>query len=280
MRSLIVTSVILIGATAAEAEEGLVVSVERTHGNLTDVSRIYFAPTRLVAENPHRTLYFDADANILQVAIPETRTYEHSTSEEMHHTIRAMSHTFRSIQQTLSRMPADERKKVAAELGLDSQTMLALGTPTVRDLETTETIGGWTCQKFEVLEGDQVVMQVWTTDPASFGLTDPELDLLAAFGSFFGDLDSPVTHSLAQFLRDFRQKPPAGRPPGVPVRVEFGDEVRRLIDTVTSVSREDIPEEQLVIPPDYTRIGSGTAKPGHPMPETPETPEVTITPKS
>ena len=116
----------------------------------------------LAFSNHHGAILFNGATNLVQLIDLDDHTYKEVSSIEL------------SKVQTYRQAKADKEKEFRAQHGI--QNVLGMPPRTYRR-RGNETIGKWSCAKYDALSNNVVIGAAWTVDPGTVGLISPQVEL-------------------------------------------------------------------------------------------------------
>ena len=186
----IAAAIFIINAAAPplEAAEGFLIVQQTTAGTITRTTEVQIERERMRAEieggpGGSRVVTFDGPQQILRIINVEGKSYTEMTKADADRVGAIVTAMIANMKDKIAKLPPEQRAKIEASLGPGG---LVAGTvrPEFRRAGT-DTVGKWTCDKYEGFRNEQKVMEVCTVDPKTLGLTPADFEISKPFGAFF-----------------------------------------------------------------------------------------------
>ena len=249
----------------AQAADGvLLVQKMTTAGGTPQTHQIHIESKRMRAESvgprgEKQTVIFDGAKQVLSIVDSERKTYTEMTKAEIEALGGQMAGMMAQMEQQLKSLPPEQRAQVEAMM--KGRGMGAVGAPKIEYKKVgTDTVGKWTCDKYEGYADGKKTSDLCTVDPKVLG---------------FSAADFAITRELADF---FKKLMPAGAAQmfsigtpedqgfsGIPVRSVVTVGGRQMTSEITEVSRQTFPDSIFQVPAGYQKQGLGGRR-GNPNP--------------
>jgi hypothetical protein len=268
MNKLFLTGTLCLFGVSTFAANGLVVSMKTTHGATTATSQIQLDANHMRAEMSGRgggqsTVVFDGTNQTLYMIDDGNKTYTEITKDDLDRLAAQMGQMQSQMQSAMANMPPDQRAKMEAQMqammrGRGMPGMTPAAKPTFKKTGT-DTVGKWTCDKYEGYDGDRKTSEVCTVDPKALGLADSDFAVTKQFQKFFSTL-MPQQSSQIFSLGSLEDRGFVG----VPVRtITYGaDGSVTGTSELTEVSHQNIPDSAFAPPSGYTKQQMGFGRRG------------------
>ena len=191
---------------------------------------------------------FDGAKQAIWIVNYDRKTYNEMTKADVDRLGDHLSDAMARMREQVKSMPPDRRARVEAmtrgrAMGAQKTMFRKVG---------TDTVGRWTCDKYEGYQNDQKTAELCTVDPSVLG---------------FVAADFEVSRKLAEFFRKLVPQNPddvfsLGKPEeqgwsGVPVRRTFTVGLRQMTTEVTEVSRQTFPPSTFEVPAGFSKKALG-----------------------
>ena len=252
--SLVTTGVALAGAPA-HAADGILIAQKTTSGANTSTHQSQIEKTRMRAEfagqaGRKQTIIFDATAPVLWMIDDQAKTYSEMTKADVDRIGAQMSSAMAQMQQQMQNLPPEQRARIEAMMqGGRGMIAGAAGPPPEYKKTGTDTVGKWTCDKYQGTKNGEKTSEVCTVAPGAFGFAMGDFEITKQFAEFF----SKLMPQGAEGLFRIGSSGPAGFS-GIPVRsVSFKDGAPQTVTEMTEASRQNFPDALFAVPAGYKK---------------------------
>ena len=186
----IAAAILIVGSVASplQADEGFLIVQQTTTGTATRKTEVQIERERMRAEitgapGGNRIVTFDGPQQILRIINVEGKSYAELTKDDADRMGALVNAMMAKMKEKIAALPPEQRAKIEASMGA-----AGLGPGTVRPefrRAGTDTVGKWTCDKYEAFRNEQKVMDVCTVDPKTLGLTPADFEISKPFAAFF-----------------------------------------------------------------------------------------------
>jgi hypothetical protein len=265
--SIVVKSVALIGAVGLltgtlYAADGILIVEKTTSGGTSHTSQVQIEPTRMRAESTSATgarqaIVFDGTKQVLDIIDLDKQTYTEMTKADVDRLAGQMSGAMAQMQATLANLPPDQRAKVEAMMKGRGMPGPVDATDKVTYRQTgTDTVGKWTCTKYEGYRGETKIAELCTVDPKALGFSMADFDVARQLADFFRRL-APQGASSTQFfsIGSLEQQGYSG----VPVRRISTTGGHDTVIELTDVKRQSLPADAFAVPAGFEKKAFGAA---------------------
>ena len=116
----------------------------------------------------------------------------------------------------------------------------------------TDTVGKWTCDKYEGFVGADKTSEVCTVDPKVLGFAASDFEVTQQMAAFFRKMIPSMAESMARQTFTIGRAEEQGFS-GVPVRQITTVAGRQTISEITEVSRQSFPDSAFQVPAGYQK---------------------------
>src|SRR5262249_10927181 len=129
---------------------------------------------------------FDADKEALYIITPNQKSYSELTKADADRLGAQVNDAMAQMKAQLANMPPEQRamveKMMASRMG---GAGTGAGAKTEYRKVGTDTVGKWTCDKYEGSQNGQKTSEVCTIDPTTLGIGLGDVQVLQQFAEFF-----------------------------------------------------------------------------------------------
>jgi hypothetical protein len=259
--SAVVAGIVLFAATLLAAD-GILIVEKTTKGGTTVTNMVQIEKTRMRAESVSasggkQVVVFDGAAQVMRMIDVDKKTYSEMTKEDIDQLGGQMTAAMAKMEEQLKKMSPEQRAQMEAMMKGRGG---AMGAPTAPKTEYrkagTDTVGKWTCDKYEGFQNNQKVSEVCTVDPKALGYSLTDFDVTRQMGAFFQKLmPQNADQMFAIGSAD------AQGFSGVPVRriTSFGPQ--QTVVELSEVSRQTFADSLFAVPEGFQKQqGSGRGR--------------------
>lgn len=225
----------------------LIQRVTSEAGPLT--KRVQIRGTRLRAEvlGPNgaaQVIVFDAGQHVIDFIDPARKTYIEMTKADVDRMSASVQGAMAQMQAHLEQLPPEQRAQMEAMMkGRGGATTAPHYTHTGSD-----TVGRWSCDKYDMMQEGQKIGEVCTVNPTTLGFGATDFDVMRQLSEFF----STMAPQLASRL-------PAVSPidlpgtSGFPVKTVLMVQGNTVTTEVIEAGRQMFPDSVFAVPAGFTR---------------------------
>jgi hypothetical protein len=242
-------------------------------GSDTSIIRLENNRVRIEGSNGGRShvMIYRADRETMYMIDPAAKTYREMTKQDLEKMMgqasQQMSQMQKMMEEQMKNMPPERRQMVEQMMKQKMGQMPGVAAAAAETSRTTyrkvasgETIGQWTCDKYEGTRDGQKQSDVWTTNWAGLGVSMDDFRVFQDLARFFERLNPSMA------VQMFRIGPEAESEQGyagVPVRsIYYRNGAPYQQVDVTQVTRQSSFEDPLFEPPDGYRREAMPQMPG------------------
>lgn len=256
-RTLLTVVVACFAAASASAADGILIVQNTTAPNGARTNNIQIEPNRMRAETSlgpggdatGRAIIFDGAKQTLWIVDDARKTYSEMTKADVDRIGGQMSDAMARMQEQMKNLPPEQRAQMEAMMrgrGMAAAGSTALKT-TYRKLGT-DTVGKWTCDRYDGYQADKKVSEICTVDPKTLGFTAADFQVTKQLAEFFSRLMPQGAERLFAL-----GSPEQQGFSGIPVRhvAIAGDQ--RTTSEVVEAKRQAFPASTFEVPAGYTK---------------------------
>lgn len=245
---------------SVQAAAGLLIVEKTTQGGTATTNQIQVESNRMRAESTgprgeKQVVIFDGARQVLIMIDNENKSYTEMTREDADRLGTQMADAMAQIQTQLAGMPPEQRAKIEAMMkGRMGGAGGAAPKPQYRRAGT-ETVGKWTCTRYEGYEGETKTSEVCTVEPKALGLTEADFAFTKQFVEFFKKI-VPQMATQAFAIGTVEQQGFSG----VPVKRKVSVLGREITTEITDVTRQTFPDTSYAVPAGYQKKPFGGSR--------------------
>src|SRR5688572_20886039 len=161
---------LLIATTVADAAEGLLITQRMTSGGPPLTIQVQIEATRMRTDmvGPNgalQAMIFDGGKQVLYIVDPARKTYMEMTKADADRMGAQVQGAMAQMQAQLEKLPPAQRAQMEAMMkGRGGAAAVPQYTRT-----GTDTVGRWTCDKYDVMQDGQRIGEVCSVNPTTLG---------------------------------------------------------------------------------------------------------------
>lgn len=249
------------GAMSAslDAAAGLLI-VEKTTaaGGAPQTSQIQIESNRMRAESTgmrgeKTVVIFDGTRQVLTMIDHEKKTYTEMTQEDADKLGAQLSGVMAQLEKQMAGMTPEQRAMMESAMKGRMGGAGIGAAPKIQYRKTgTDTVGKWTCDKYEGFEGEKKTSEVCTVDPKVLGYNEADFAVSKQMLAFFKKL-APQQAAQMFGIGNLAEQGFAG----IPVRRTFTVFGRQITSEISEVSRQTFPDSAYAPPAGYQKVAFG-----------------------
>ncbi|MEO6236491.1 MAG: DUF4412 domain-containing protein [Vicinamibacterales bacterium] len=255
IRGVSLASVLCAMAGTAQAADGLLMVSKVTSGTgAAQTSQVQIDGSRMRAESgpdgARQIVMFDGKREVLTLLDTAKRTYTELTKADLDALGGQRDAAMSQMQQQLKNLPPERRARVEAMM---KGRGAAPAAPKMTYRKTgTDTVGRWTCVKYEGYAGTEKRSDVCTVDAKVLGLSAADFAVTEQMAAFFRKM-VPGAASQALTIGTAEEQGFSG----VPVRQAITIGGRQVTTEITEVTRMPIADAVFQVPAGYEKTTFG-----------------------
>ena len=247
-------------ASPVQAADGLLMVETTVAGTTSRTTRVQIERDRLrtevggVAGGETQIIIFDGPQQVLRYVNFARKSYTEMTKADADRMGAQMSTAMESMKEKIANMPPEQRAKMEAAMGRMGGAAGA-GAPVRPEYKKTgtDTVGKWTCDKYEGFRGGVKVSEVCTVDPKVLGMTQADLEISKQVAAFFKTL-LPMGGDQVLGIGTIETQGFAG----IPVRrVRYNGTAVASTSEVVEVSRQTFDDASYAVPAGFQKQSMG-----------------------
>ena len=257
VRSMGVAAALGLLALPALAADGVVIVQKTTvGGNPPQTNRVQIEGHRMRAEvagasGAQQIIIFDGGKGVFEIVDLAGKTYTEMTKADVEQLGGQMSAAMAQMQAQMKSLPPEQRERIEAMM--KGRGMATGGAaPKIEYKKVgTDTVGKWTCDKYEGWQEGKKVSDLCTVAPRALGLTDADFAVARDLADFFKNLTKMLPAGATDMLK-------IGAPgeqgfQGIPVRSVTQAAGNTITSEMSEISRQSIPDSAFEVPAGFEK---------------------------
>ncbi len=190
---------------------------------------------------------FDGVKQVVWIVNYDKKTYTEMTKADLDRMGQQMTDAMAKMQEAMKNLPPEQRAQM-------EQMMKGRGMPDTPAAKVTyrkvgtDTVGRWTCDKYEGYRNGQKTSELCTVDPKVLGLVEADFEVARKLGEFFRQLMPQNADSVFSVGKANDQGFS-----GVPVKRAFFVGQRQTVSELTDVGRQTFPASTFEVPEGFRK---------------------------
>lgn len=235
-------SSLLTAATVAQAADGILITQRVTSGGAPLTVRLQIEATRTRTEmaGPNGVMnvtIFDGGKQVLYIVDPASKTYMEMTKADVDRLGAQMQGSIAQMQAQLEKMPPAQRAQMEAMMKGVQQTRTG-----------SDTVGRWTCDKYDLTQGGQKIGEVCSVNLATLGFGARDFDVMRQMGAFYSAM-APLVPAQLSGVSGIDQ----GGSSDFPVRTVMMVPGGAMTTEVVEAGRQTFPDSSFTVPDGFTK---------------------------
>ena len=173
-----------------QAAEGFLMLEKTVTGTATRTSQMQIERDRMRAEITGPTgetqiVTFDGPEQVLRIISVSRKSYTEMTKADVDRMGEQLSTALASVKEKIAQMPPEQRAKMEAAMARLGGPGAAAGAKPEYRRAGTDTVGKWTCDKYEGFRNGEKISEICTVEPKAFGVTTADFEVAKQVGAFF-----------------------------------------------------------------------------------------------
>ena len=256
-RGLALGGAVCVLSGTVHAAAGLLIVEKSTSTGAPVTNQIQIEPNRMRAETmgargEKQIVIFDGAKQVLTMIDEQNKSYTELPRADADQLGTQLSDAMAQVQKQLAALPPEQRKQFEE---LMKGRMGGAGGPAAKPVYKrtgTDTVGKWSCTKYEGYEGETKTSEVCTVDPKTLGLAEGDFAVTKQFVEFFKRV-VPAMASQAFAIGTPEQQGFSG----IPVRRTMTVLGRQITTEITDVSRQTFTDASYAVPAGYQKRAFG-----------------------
>ena len=240
-------------SVSLQGASGVLIVEKSTSAGAPSTNQIQIESNRMRAESTgprgeKQIVVFDGTRQVLMLIDDQNKSYTELTKDEADQLGGEMAKAMAQIQKQLESLPPEQRKQFESMMQGRMGGAGGAAPKTVYKRTGTDTVGKWSCTKYEGYDGETKTSELCTVEPKALGLTEADFAVTKQFVEFFKRV-LPAMANQAFSVGTVEQQGFAG----VPVRRTATVLGRQITSEITDVSRQTFPDAIYAAPAGYQK---------------------------
>lgn len=255
----IITAVLALSAAPLLAADGILIVQKTTTAGGAQTHQVQIETNRMRAETAGmgrgqtgsgpQTMIFDGAKQTLWILNDTAKTYSEMTKADVDRIGGQVSDAMARMQEQMKNMPPEQRAQIEAMMrGRGMPAAGAAAPKTTYKKVGSDTVGKWSCDKYEGYQDEKKVSELCTVDPKVLGFSSADFQVTRQLVDFFGKLIPQGADRMFAI-----GSPDQQGYSGVPVRHVTISGDQRTTSEIVDVKRESFPASTFEVPAGYTK---------------------------
>ena len=254
VRAAATAAAILAFAPVLPAANGITLTMKTTSGGDTRTQTMQMDANHIRVDiadaGKNQIMIFDGAKQVLDIVDLDAKTYTEMTKEDVDRISQQLSGVMAQMQSAMANMPPEQRARIEAMMkGRMGGAGAAAAAKPVYKKVGTDTVGKWTCDKYERYEDNKKTADICTVEPSAIGLSTGDFTVLKQMGDFF----SAMLKFAPQGQSEARQLFTLGTPQaegfsGFPIKTTHDVMGRTTTMELENVTRGTVPDSAFQVP--------------------------------
>ncbi len=232
----------LTAPTIAQAADGILITQRVTSGGAPLTVRVQIEATRTRTEmaGPNGVMnvtIFDGGKQVLYIVDPARKTYMEMTKADVDRLSAQMQGSMAQMQAQLEKMPPAQRAQMEAMMKGVQHTRTG-----------SDTVGRWTCDKYDLTQGGQKIGEVCSVNMATLGFGATDFDVMRQMGAFYSAM-APLMPAQLTGVSGIDQRDSSDFPVKTVMMVPGGT----MTTEVVEAGRQTFPDSLFAVPAGFTK---------------------------
>ncbi len=232
---------LLAAPTIVEAADGILITQRVTSAGAPFTVRVQIEATRTRTEmaGPNGVMnvtIFDGGKQVLYIVDPARKTYMEMTKADVDRLSAQMQGSMAQMKAQLEKLPPAQRTQMEAMMKGVQHTRTG-----------SDTVGRWTCDKYDLTQGGQKIGEVCSVNLATLGFSATDFDVMRQMGAFYSTMAPLMPTQLTGV---------SGIDPGgsdFPVKTVMMVPGGTMTTEVVEAGRQTFPDSLFAVPAGFTK---------------------------
>jgi hypothetical protein len=246
---------VCLWASPLLAADGVLLVQQVNNGSGATTAQVQLEKTRMRADTvgpmgEKMAVIFDAGRQVLQMVNYDMKSYTEMTKADVDRLGGQMNAAMAQMEEAMKNMPPAQRAQMEAMMRGRGIGPAAAAGPRARPQfrkTGTDTVGTWTCDKYEGYQNNQKVQDLCTVDPKVLNLTAADLDVSRQLVAF---LEAVIPQSAGAVFRIGSDDQGFT---GVPVRSVNTVAGRQIVSELKEVTRQNFADSTFAVPEGFQK---------------------------
>src|SRR5688572_33070548 len=229
--------------TIGQLADGILITQQVASGGAPFTVRVQLEATRMRTEmaGPNgvmNVMIFDGDKQVLYIVDPARKTYMEMTKADVDRLSAQMQKGMAQMQAQLEKLPPAQRAQM--------ETMMK----GVQHTRTgSDTVGRWTCDKYDLTQGGQKIGEVCSVNLATLGFGATDFDVMRQMGAFYSAM-APQMPTQLTGVSGIDPRGSSDFPVKTVIMVPGGS---TMTTEVVEAGRQTFPDSLFAVPAGFTK---------------------------
>jgi hypothetical protein len=235
---------LLTAPTIAQAADGILMTQRVTSGGAPFTVQVRIEATRMRTEmaGPDGLMnvtIFDGGKQVLYIVDPARKTYMEMTKADVDRLSAQLQGSAAQMKAQLEKMPPAQRAQMEAMMKGVQHTRTG-----------SDTVGRWTCDKYDLTIGGQKIGEVCMVNPATLGFGATDFDVMRQMGTFYSAM-APLMPNQLSGVSGIDQRGSSDFPVKTVIMMGQGQTVTTT--EVIEAVRQTFPDSLFAVPAGFTK---------------------------
>ena len=242
VRFLVLAFVFSLLTAPVIAADGILITQRVTSAGAPLTVRVQIEATRTRTEmaGPNGVMnvtIFDGGKQVLYIVDPARKTYMEMTKADVERLSAQMQGSMAQMKAQLEKMPPAQRAQMEAMMKGVQHTRTG-----------SDTVGRWTCDKYDLTQGGQKIGEVCSVNLATLGFGATDFDVMRQMGAFYSTM-APLMPAQLTGVSGFDQ----GSSSDFPVKTVMMVPGGTMTTEVVEAGRQTFPDSLFAVPAGFTK---------------------------
>jgi hypothetical protein len=229
--------------TIGQLADGILITQRITSGDVSFMTvRVQIAATRMRTEmaapnGVTNVTIFDGGKQVLYIVDPARKTYMEMTKADVDRLSAQLQGSVAQMQAQLEKLPPAQRAKMEGMMKGVQYTRTG-----------SDTVGRWTCDKYDLTVGGQKIGEVCSVNQATLGFGATDFDVMRQMGAFYSAM-APLMPNQLPGVSSIDQRGSSD----FPVKTVMMVPGQTVTTEVVEASREMFPDSLFAVPAGFTK---------------------------
>ena len=235
---------LLTAPTIGQAADGILITQRVTSGGALFTVQMQIEATRMRTEmaGPNgatNVTIFDGGKQVLYSVDPARKTYMEMTKADVARLSAQLRGAMAQTQEQLEKLPPAQRAQMEAMMKGVQHTRTG-----------SDTVGRWTCDKYDMTMNGQKIGEVCMVNPAALGFTATDFDVMGQMGAFYSAMATLMPNQLPG-VGGIDQRGGSDFPVRTVIMMGQGQPV--MTTEVIEAGRRTFPDSLFAVPAGFTK---------------------------
>lgn len=232
----------LTASTIAQSADGIFITQRVTSGGARFTVQVQIEATRMRTEmaGPNGAMnvtIFDGGKQVLYIVDPARKTYMEMTKADVDRLSAQVQKGMAQMQAQLEKLPPAQRAQMEAMMKGVQPTRTG-----------SDTVGRWTCDRYDLMQDGQKIGEVCSVNPTTLGFGATDFDVMLQMGAFYSAM-APLMPTQLPGVSSIGQPGSSDFPVKTVLMVPGGTVTTEVIEA----GRRTFPDSLFAVPAGFTK---------------------------